>query len=127
MWREALLAQAVLRGKTRGYRQHPQLDRFKRHAAPLMAIAVYLDAIFKEAELRGYSFDQRKIRPIRKRVTLTVTTGQLSYEWTHLMAKLKKRNPAHYRKWKNTQVFAAHSMFRVRRGEVEPWERPRSG
>jgi hypothetical protein len=25
LWREALLAQAVLRGKTRGYKHHPQL------------------------------------------------------------------------------------------------------
>jgi hypothetical protein len=28
LWREALLAQAVLRGRTRGYR-HPQLARFR--------------------------------------------------------------------------------------------------
>jgi hypothetical protein len=28
-WREALLAQAVLAGATRGYRHHPQLDRFR--------------------------------------------------------------------------------------------------
>ena len=27
-WRESLLAQAVLAGRTRGYRNHPQLERF---------------------------------------------------------------------------------------------------
>jgi len=29
LWREGLLAQAVLRGKTRGYRSHPQLERWR--------------------------------------------------------------------------------------------------
>ena len=28
-WREGLLAQKVLRGLTTGYRNHPQLDRFR--------------------------------------------------------------------------------------------------
>ena len=39
LWREALLAQAVLRGETRGYLNHPQLDRFKNHPAPRAAIS----------------------------------------------------------------------------------------
>lgn len=30
LWREAPLAKAVLEGKTRGYRRHPQLERFDR-------------------------------------------------------------------------------------------------
>ena len=29
LWRESLLAQAVLAGRTRGYRSHPQLERFR--------------------------------------------------------------------------------------------------
>ena len=124
LWREALLAQAVLSGETRGYRNHPQLDRFKHHAAPLAAISVYLKAIYAEAEARGYCFDKEKIRPVRKVATLTVTSGQLLYEWAHLMAKLKLRNPALYRKWKDTEVLQTHPMFKVRDGEVEPWERP---
>lgn len=32
-WREALLAQKVLAGATRGYRHHPQLERFRRGSA----------------------------------------------------------------------------------------------
>ena len=52
LWREALLAQAVLRGKTHGYRNHPQLDRFKQQSAPLVAMSLYLRAIHAEAELR---------------------------------------------------------------------------
>jgi len=123
LWREALLAQAVLRGETRGYRNHPQLDRFKNNSAPLAAISLYLKAIHAEAEMRGYSFDKSKIKPTRKAVTLTVTSGQIAHEWAHLLVKLKERNPALYRKWLSTEVPEAHPMFKVQAGEVEPWER----
>lgn len=123
LWRETLLAQAVLRGETRGYRNHPQLDRFKNHPAPLAAISLYLTAIHAEAEMRGYCFDKSKIKPTRKAVTLTVTSGQMAYEWAHLLAKLKERSPAIYRKWRATRVSDAHPVFEVRAGEVEPWER----
>jgi len=123
LWRETLLAQAVLRGETRGYRSHPQLDRFKSHPAPLSAMSLYLRAIHAEAESRGYSFDKGKIRPARKQVLLSVTSGQMEYEWAHLLAKLKVRNPALWRKWRETRVPAPHPLFKVRPGEVEAWER----
>ena len=65
LWREALLAQAVLRGKTKGYRHHPQLERFTSHRSPRLAINAYLGSIYEEAASRGYAFDRRKIGPIR--------------------------------------------------------------
>jgi hypothetical protein len=123
LWREALLAQAVLRGETRGYRNHPQLDRFKNHAAPLAAISSYLKGVHEEARVRGYAFDKSKIKPSRKTVSLTVTTGQMAYEWRHLLAKLKVRNPALYRTWQNVDVPEVHVIFSVRAGDVESWER----
>ena len=123
LWRETLLAQAVLRGETRGYRNHPQLDRFKNHSAPLAAISRYLKAIHEEAEARGYSFDKNKIKPTRKAVTLTVTSGQMAYEWAHLMAKLAERNPALHGKWRDLGLPEAHPLFEVQAGEVEAWER----
>lgn len=123
LWRETLLAQAVLRGETRGYRNHPQLDRFKNHSAPLAAISLYLKAIHAEAEMRGYAFDKSKIQPAREAVTLTVTSGQMAYEWKHLLAKLEDRSPALYLKWLATETPEAHPLFEVREGEVEPWER----
>ena len=123
LWRETLLAQAVLRQETRGYRNHPQLDRFKNHSAPMSAMSLYLKAIHAEATSRGYSFDKSKIRPGRKQVTLTVTSAQMAYEWEHLMAKLKIRHPESYQKWRGTTVLEPHPLFKVRSGEVEPWER----
>ena len=124
MWREALLAQAVLRGETRGYRYHPQLERFKRHARPRAALAGYLYAVHAEAERRGYSFDKRKIKGARDRIMLWVTIGQLEYEWSHLLKKLRARAPTVYRRWKTTHEPDAHPLFRRRRGAVESWERP---
>jgi hypothetical protein len=47
-WREALLAQAVLAGRTRGYRSHPQLSRFAGLAEPVGAIGAYLEALADE-------------------------------------------------------------------------------
>jgi hypothetical protein len=123
LWRETLLAQAVLRGETRGYRHHPQLARFKDHTAPLAAISRYLKAIHAEAEARGYSFDKSKIGAVRKTVVLPVTNGQVAYEWDHLLAKLKARNPGLFRKWRGTAVPEPHPVFRVRKGEIEAWER----
>lgn len=123
LWRETLLAQAVLRGETRGYRNHPQLDRFKNSAAPLAATSLYLKGIYAEAMARGYVFDKSKIKPARKAVSLAVTTGQMMYEWAHLLKKLKGRSPALYQKWRNTKAPEAHPMFIVSAGDVESWER----
>ena len=58
LWREGLLARAVLAGQTRGYRHHPQLRRFQAQAAPLAAIDAYLLAVHQEASARGYNFDR---------------------------------------------------------------------
>src|SRR5512142_1986887 len=87
LWREALLAQAVLRGRTRGYRHHPQLERFRDCRAPVAAIAAYLRAVHREASRRGYRFDSTRIARARTPMRLTVTRGQLEYEWKHLQRK----------------------------------------
>ena len=56
LWREALLAQKVLLGATKGYRHHPQLDRFRQSSNPIRAIASYLWSVADEAQERGYRF-----------------------------------------------------------------------
>ncbi|MGJ4748825.1 pyrimidine dimer DNA glycosylase/endonuclease V, partial [Leptospira sp. SA-E8] len=89
LWRETLLAQAVLAGKTRGYQHHPQLERFRAQAAPRSAISAYLQAVHAEAVERGYSFDRSKIGRVRTEVPLIpVTSGQVQHEWSHLLPKL---------------------------------------
>lgn len=124
LWREALLAQEVLRGRTRGYRHHPQLVRFRSTRNPLAAIAGYLAAVADEAGRRGYRFDRRRIARHERRVRLTVTDGQLRYELRHLRAKLRQRAPAQLRALAGTKRVEAHPSFRVIEGRRADWERP---
>ena len=60
-WREALLARAVLRNETRGYRNHPQLDRFRSAENPLATLEAYLWELWEEGTRRGYRFDEDKL------------------------------------------------------------------
>ena len=125
VWREALLAQAVLRGRTRGYRHHPQLTRFRGQAAPLGAIAAYLREVHAESVRRGYRFDGTRIARARAgRVRITVTRGQLDHEWVHLCAKLARRDPDWLARLGRPTRPATHPLFRVVAGDVEPWEKP---
>jgi len=123
LWREALLAKAVLRGETRGYRHHPQLARFRAHAAPRAAINAYLAAVHAEATARGYEFDGRKIGPVRRVARVAATTGQIDLEWRHLMRKLYVRNRALHRRWSRSRRAECHPLFRRLRGPVADWER----
>lgn len=123
LWREALLAQAVLRGKTRGYRNHPQLIRFRNHAEPLEMIGSYLAEILAEAVRRGYHFNPAKIGPCRDLPAIPVTRGQLLYERNHLLRKLVIRDSAAYRVLAGDSEPVPHPLFRTCEGEVEQWER----
>lgn len=122
LWREGLLAQAVLEGQTKGYRNHPQLERFLNAANPVQAIGCYLWHVGHEGIRRGYNFDIAKVASSRP-YFLSVTQGQLDWEWGHLKAKLAKRAPD----W----LFGLHEhptphpMFGwyVVPGPVEKWEK----
>lgn len=122
LWREALLAQKVLGGGTKGYRNHPQLYRFRQQQQPLAAIAAYLRAVQKEAEARGYQFDMSKIGQCAGHQTIDVTSGQLEYELCHLKAKLRMRDVAAYQRLEAVKTPQAHPLFKVIHGSVEPWE-----
>jgi hypothetical protein len=125
LWREALLAQKVLQGKTAGYRSHPQLHRFRESAEPLAAISTYLWAVHDEAARRGYAFDASKIAVGRRPLSLAVTRGQLAFEREHLKEKLRRRDPPRFRLFCRTRQVTAHPLFVVVQGEIEPWERGR--
>ncbi|MBI5773391.1 MAG: DNA lyase [Verrucomicrobia bacterium] len=122
LWREALLAQKVLRGATRGYRHHPQLARFRARRDPVAAIAAYLRAVADEARRRGYGFDEGKIAAGGGRAKIPATRGQLLYEWQHLLRKLRQRDPAKHRELLKAREPAAHPLFRIVPGKIEPWE-----
>lgn len=123
LWREALLARKVLCEKTKGYKNHPQLLRFKTSFDPVKSINCYLQEVYKESVKRDYVFDAKKINWKRCREKIPLTSGQLEYERNHLLEKLEKRSRNQYEKLKKIYVFKAHPIFNVIRGKVEKWEK----
>ncbi|MBF0295506.1 MAG: DNA lyase [Magnetococcales bacterium] len=123
LWREALLAQAVLRGETRGYRHHPQLLRFQEQPDPLASIAGYLLAVHLEANERGYRFDLTRITQPPGLEQIEETQGQLLHEWQHLQRKLTARDPETLARWSATAFPDAHPLFRIAPGDVRSWKR----
>jgi hypothetical protein len=123
-WRETLLAQAVLAGRTRGYRSHPQLQRFQATDDPVGAICWYLHGIADEADARGYTYDRGRIdRPERSVAPIEVTRGQLDYEWSWLRRKLAARSPDILARWADVAVPETHRSFVVVDGPIASWER----
>ncbi len=122
LWREGLLAQKVLQGDTKGYKNHPQLTRFKNTRNPAGAIAVYLEFVANEAENRGYHFDRNKIAQQNYTEKIAVTSGQLAYEFAHLLKKLKDRDHERHIRFKETNKIRVHPIFDVISGAIEDWE-----
>ena len=123
LWREALLAQAVLSGQTRGYHNHPQLLRFKQQPDPVASLASYLQAVHEESVQRGYRFDASKIALQRAPASMATGDGQIAYEWQHLMAKLQQRSPQVHQQWQHTPSIALHPLFHSIPGPVAVWEK----
>lgn len=122
LWRETLLAKQVLEGKTQGYKNHPQLERFKTITSPLDAINQYLQEVFNESQIRGYFFDGNKFNPDFTPVSIPVNKGQLDFEVEHLMDKLSTRTPEKYHLMKEFYFFDPHPIFSVVEGGIEDWE-----
>lgn len=122
LWRETLLAKHVLEGKTKGYKNHPQLDRFKKAKHPVDSINQYLSELYSEASNRKFNFDKNKINWNFKQSLLPVTTGQVKYEVGHLLVKLKKRDAKKYNELKSKANFDDHPILKLVLGKVEAWE-----
>ena len=123
LWREGLLAKAVLEGKTQGYRQHPQLIRFRRHNQPLEALGEYLRCVLVESQNRSYHFDATKISfkafavdPIEE------SQGQIEYEWQHLLNKVSVRDPGWFRRLSDVKHPEPHPLFIIIPGGIRSWE-----
>lgn len=125
-WRETLLAQKVLQGLTKGYTNHPQLNRFKACEDPLHAICTYLHALADEADRRGYSFN-RKLVVLQSQNTvglIPVTSGQIDYEFSFLRQKVQTRDPAWFRhRLARSETIPVHPIFSIIEGAVEDWEK----
>jgi hypothetical protein len=83
-------------------------------------------AVHQEAAARGYSFDDAKISPAEKHGMIPVTEGQVLYEFSHLLNKLEKRNPALFVKLHTVKKPGVHPLFKMVPGPVEKWEKRES-
>lgn len=122
LWREALLAQAVLGGQTCGYTHHPQLRRFRDAPSPMAAIASYLRGVQAEAAARAYRFDATKIIAAQGAEPIVATRGQLEYEWGHLLTKLRVRDPSWLERFVTISLPQPHPVFILAPGPVAAWE-----
>ncbi len=122
LWRETLLAKHVLEGKTKGYRNHPQLDRFKRTDKPVDGINQYLATVYKEALTRNYNFDKEKIDWNFEPILMNVTSGQMKNETEHLLNKLKSRDQEKFDSLKSMKKVEQHPIFKIIKGDIEKWE-----
>ena len=124
LWREGLLAKAVLEGRTIGYRKHPQLRRFLNYEDPLLAINSFLHFVLVEGRARGYKFDHSKISGelVVERI-IPVKSGQLSFEFRHLLRKLERRDPERYLRLRDLQgPPECNPVFYITEGGLEDWE-----
>ncbi len=123
LWREALLAQKVLLGLTRGYRHHPQLARFRASNDPTVAISSYLREVHAEATQRGYRFESGKIATSLTASRIAATTGQLEFEQQHLRRKLALRDPTLLSQLDALDSLQPHPLFHIVKGEIAAWEK----
>ena len=123
-WREALLAQKVTDGKTKGWRNHPQLDRFKYHLKPMEAVGFYLKELHVESLKRSYNYNYSKIHyPDAVVDPINLSLGQLQYEFDLLQERLKKRTPKKYEENTRIRKLQAHPLFNIVPGLPEKWEK----
>lgn len=122
LWREGLLAKKVLEGKTKGYTHHPQLLRFKAFHNPTLAINAYLSYVLSEGKRRNYNLNENKINFITLERLLPVTSGQVEFEFSHLLNKLKKRSQKFYEQIKEIQKIEINPIFYLVEGHIEAFE-----
>ncbi len=125
VWRESLLAKKVLEGNTKGYKNHPQLKRFKNSKNPILLINRYLLFIYNESQNRGYKFDKNKINILEsfEEFKILVTTKQIEYEYQHLLKKLTVRDLKKFEQIKDNKTVDPNPLFEVIEGEIEDWEK----
>ncbi len=123
LWREALLAKKVLENKTKGYKHHPQLDRFKQSPDAVDCINQYLSAVYQESLNRGYRFDKNKICWNFHPRSLAVTSEQIRYESEHLKRKLITRDPESYKRLTQAENIGVHPLFKAIDGPIAIWEK----
>ena len=82
---------------------------------------MYKRQVQTEAATREYRFDASKILSERSAEPIPVTRGQLDYEWQHLLAKLRLRDPSMLQQFVDLSQPEAHPLFKCVPGLVAEW------
>ena len=122
LWREGLLAQAVLRGRT----TVTCITLSCNDSALSLRLSARSRTIF--ARSRGGRPSWLRVLSAKDRLgrgtgPIGVTRGQLEHEWLHLMAKLAKRDPETHARLESVKRPQPHPIFRIVPGGVETWEK----
>lgn len=126
LWRETVMAINVLSGKRDGYKNHPQLDRFKQTDNPMAYLSSYAWPLVFEGRGRDYNLNEKYIvANWDSSLALPVTRGQVDYEIQHLLKKLEVRDIECYNYLKRrTNCISVHPLFYVvENNNIEEWER----
>jgi hypothetical protein len=115
-------------GKTKGWKNHPQLIRFKNHNAPIHAIGFYLFIIYNEGCKRGYSYNKSKMFKIVEKVSMiNISKEQLAYEFEILKNRVRGRDHTKFLELlefgKKESYPKPHPLFHVIDGKVALWEK----
>lgn len=123
LWREVLLAKNVLARLTKGYKNHPQLDRFYAHENAPAAINAYLAEVYAQACARGYKFDAAKVGEFDERnlTKISVSRGQIEYKFA-LYKKAKIADVKACKRNLSVKKIEVASIFKEVEGETEPQE-----
>lgn len=121
------------------YYNHPQLDRFKTKDGVIIKsgtryLSTYLGYILNYANNKrkcNYNNSSISLIPfdINQMEKLTITKGQLKYEYDYLQSKLLKSNIKKCRENNELLIYNSglqiepHPIFTVIDGGIEPWEK----
>jgi hypothetical protein len=111
-------------GYPKAWEKHPQLERFKGREKELRNFIWFLLEEHVERKQKEINWDiwlDSETTPITK--TMTVTEGQLKYEWKHYLNKLSKRNLELYEKYKDIETPKTNPLFKTVPGSIESWEK----
>ena len=120
---ETLLARKVLRGETRGYRHHPQLQRFREARDPQSAIDAYLPRSTPRRRRAATRSTRTSSMPTRARKDPGRARATRRARMGHLIAQARVAQPGAHVRWRELQRPRTHPSFRVVAGGVADWER----
>ena len=123
---ESISGYKALTGKQEMWKNHPQLERFKASNNPMSNFQDYAFVLCRHKFEQWLEQLETIPTETEYEIVMTVTKGQLQYEWKHYLNKLKTqkgRDKELYEKLKLIENPEPHPLFEVVEGDIESWEK----